>query len=56
MASGEEGGEKSSWWGWNNLVKAAKEKVLFKNKKLLNFVFISISHICFSDNGNVGNC
>lgn len=28
MASGEEGGEKSSWWGWNNLVKAAKEKTM----------------------------
>lgn len=28
MASGDDGEGKSSWWGWDNIVKAAKEKTI----------------------------
>ena len=27
MATGDEHGSKSSWWGWDNIIKTAKEKV-----------------------------
>lgn len=54
MASGGDDSEKSSWWDWNNIVKAAKEKTL-STLEIVKSDFSEFTTVMSNDTTNLIN-